>query len=334
MNEETDKRLQRVNLAVANLDKKYGKGSVTQLDDDPQPWEAISTGLISVDSALGIGGFPKGRIAEIMGNEGAGKSSLALGTVASAQAEGGLAAFIDAEHALDPQYAKKMGVDTDSLFLAQPTYGEEGLDIAEQLTKTGDFSIVVVDSVAALIPKVELEGDIGDQHVGLQARMMGQAMRKLSGVVAESNTLLLFINQLREKVGAFVGGTTTPGGRALKYQSSVRVQMRQFQKLTNSSTGEVTGVKIKVEVIKNKMAPPFKTVEFDIANHKGIDKHADLLDKAIEVGAVKKSGAWFARDGDTLAQGRPKMIELLENDDDFYSKLYKEVAPQYIEVSD
>lgn len=329
MADDVEKRMQRVNMAVANLDKKYGKGAVTQLDDDPQPWEAISTGLISVDAVLGIGGLPRGRMVEIYGPQGSGKSSIVLSTVACAQQDGGLAAFVDAEHALDPLYAQKLGVDIANLYVSQPSYGEEGLDIVEQLTKTGEFSIIAVDSVAALIPKVELEGDIGDQHVGLQARMMGQAMRKLAGVVAESNTLLVFINQVRDTVGV-MGSTVTPGGKALKFQSSVRMQMNYTQKLTNSSTGEVTGSKIKAQVVKNKMAPPFKTAEFDIAYHKGIDKHADLLDKAIEVGAINKSGAWFARDGETLAQGRNKMVELLENDNEFYDKLYNEVVPYFL----
>lgn len=329
MSDDVDKRMQRVNLAVANLDKKYGKGSVAQLDEDPQPWDAISTGLISVDAALGIGGLPRGRIVEVYGKPSSGKTSLALNTVASAQNNEGLAAFVDAEHALDPAYAQKLGVDTSTLYISQPNSGEEALDIVEQLIKTEAFDIIVVDSVAALIPQVELDGAIGDQHVGLQARLMGQAMRKLSSVVAKAHTLLVFINQLRDTVGV-MASTVTPGGKALKYQSSVRVQMDYIQKLTNSSSGDVVGAKIKAQIVKNKLAPPFKTVEFDITHDRGIDKVGDLLDKAVEMGAIKKSGAWFARDNETLAQGRNKMIEILENDQELYNEIYNEVVPHYL----
>lgn len=327
MTDDDDKRLQRVNLALANLDKKYGKGTIARLDDDPEPWEAIPTGIVSFDSALGIGGFPVGRIIELFGSEGGGKSTMALTTVASAQKSGHLAAFVDAEHALDPLYAKQIGVETENLLVSQPSSGEEALDVVDHLVKTGDIKVIVVDSVAALTPKAELDGDMGDQHVGLQARLMGQALRKLGGIVAESETLLIFINQLRDKVGVMFGSsTTTPGGRALKFYSSVRVQMTHIQRNVNKSTGEILGARIKAQIVKNKMAPPFKTVEFDISGNKGIDKNADLADTAVDLGYITKKGAWYARDGANIAHGRQQLVEMMDNDPGFRDQIYHEVV--------
>jgi len=289
--------------ALAQIDRQFGKGSIMRLGDDTRPpVEVIPTGSVALDAALGVGGLPRGRIVEIYGPESSGKTTVALHAVANAQRNGGIAAFIDAEHALDPEYAKKLGVDTDALLVSQPDTGEQALEITDMLIRSGALDIVVVDSVAALVPKAEIEGEMGDSHVGLQARLMSQALRKLTGALSSSGTTAIFINQLREKIGVFFGSPeTTTGGKALKFYASVRMDIRRIETL-KAGTDSV-GNRTRVKVVKNKMAPPFKQAEFDILYGEGISREGGLLDLGVEHGVVRKSGAWFTYEGDQLGQG-------------------------------
>jgi len=326
-------RAKALELAIASVEKEYGKGAIMRLKDGEKLHDGIatvSTGALSLDLALGIGGYPRGRIVEIYGPESSGKTTLTLHAIASVQRAGGVAAFIDAEHALDVTYAKKLGIKTDELLLSQPDYGEQALEIADMLVRSGAVDVVVVDSVAALVPKAEIEGDMGDNHVGLQARLMSQALRKLTGTVAKSNCLLIFINQIRMKIGVMFGSPeTTTGGNALKFYASVRLDVRRIGSIKEASTSvdkkepSVMGNRTRVKVVKNKMAPPFREVEFDILYGQGISRAGDVLDLASECGVVEKSGAWFSFGGERIGQGRdnartfleqhPQMLEKVEN---------------------
>ena len=307
--------------AIKQLEKQYGKGTVMKLGQAPAlNVESISTGSITLDCALGIGGVPRGRIVEVFGPESSGKTTVALHIIASAQKAGGEAAFVDVEHALDPVYAKALGVDIDSLLVAQPDTGEQALEIAEALVRSGAIDVIVVDSVAAMVPKAEIEGLMGDNHVGLQARLMSQALRKLTGVISKTNCVAVFINQLREKVGVMYGNPeVTPGGRALKFYSSVRLDVRKMEQLKSGS--DVIGNHTKVKVVKNKVAPPFREAEFDIMYGKGISRCGEVLDLAVKLDIVEKSGAWFSYKGERLGQGRDNVKELLENNPELLDEI-------------
>ena len=311
--------------ALAQIDRQYGKGSIMRLGDQTHaPIEVIPTGSIALDVALGIGGLPRGRIVEIYGPEASGKTTVALHAVANAQRAGGIAAFIDAEHALDPEYAARLGVNTDDLLVSQPDTGEQALEIADMLVRSGALDIVVIDSVAALVPKAEIEGEMGDSHVGLQARLMSQAMRKITGALAVSGTTAVFINQLREKVGVFFGSPeTTSGGRALKFYSSVRLDVRRIETLKEGT--EPVGNRTRVKVVKNKVAAPFKQAEFDILYGMGISREGGLIDLGVEHGLIRKSGAWYTYQGDQLGQGKENVRGFLKDNPELADQIEKEI---------
>ncbi|WP_201737196.1 recombinase RecA [Bifidobacterium aemilianum] len=319
------RRQAALKTALAQVEKNFGKGSAMRLGDKPaQDVEVIPTGSLALDMALGIGGLPRGRIVEIYGPESSGKTTLALHCVANAQKNGGVAAFIDAEHALDPVYAKHLGVDTDSLIVSQPDNGEQALEIADMLIRSGALDVIVIDSVAALVPKAEIEGDMGDSHVGLQARLMSQALRKMTGALSQTGTTAIFINQLREKIGVFFGSPeTTTGGKALKFYASVRLDIRRIQTLKNGD--EAVGNRTKVKVVKNKMAPPFKFAEFDMLYGEGISKEGSIIDMALQANVIKKSGSWFTYEGDQLGQGRENVRQFLKDNPPISDEIEKKV---------
>src|SRR6266568_1840193 len=315
-------RSRALEQTLGQIEKQFGKGSILRLGskDAIVPVSVVSTGSISLDAALGVGGFPRGRINEIFGPESSGKTTIALQVVAEAQKAGGIAAFIDVEHALDPTYARKLGVDVDNLLVSQPDYGEQALEITNTLTASGQIDVLVVDSVAALVPKAELDGEMGDSHMGLQARLMSQALRKLTGIVSKSKTCLIFINQIREKIGVMFGNPeTTTGGRALKFYSSVRVDIRRIQALKEGDV--VVGSRTKIKVVKNKTAAPFREAEFDIMYGEGISKEGDMLDIAVERNLVEKSGAWYSFDGERIGQGRENTKNFLKENKDISAKI-------------
>ncbi|MHA7155423.1 recombinase RecA [Arthrobacter sp. TMN-50] len=318
-------REKALEAALAQIDKQYGKGSVMRLGDEVRaPIETISTSSIALDAALGIGGLPRGRVVEIYGPESSGKTTLALHAVANAQRNGGIAAFIDAEHALDPEYAKRLGVDTDALLVSQPDTGEQALEIMDMLIGSGSIDVIVIDSVAALVPRAEIEGDMGDSHVGLQARLMSQALRKITGRLAQSKTTAIFINQLREKIGVFFGSPeTTTGGKALKFYASIRIDVRRIETLKEGAVP--VGNRTRAKVVKNKMAPPFKQAEFDILYGYGISREGGLIDVGVEEGFVKKSGAWFTYDGDQLGQGKENARKFLLDNPDLTDELERRI---------
>ena len=318
-------REKALDLALAQIDKQFGKGSVMRLGERPVIQTAvIPTGSIALDVALGVGGLPRGRVVEIYGPESSGKTTVALHAVANAQRAGGIAAFIDAEHALDPEYAKALGVDTDALLVSQPDTGEQALEIADMLVRSGAIDIIVIDSVAALVPRAEIEGEMGDSHVGLQARLMSQALRKITGVLSNTGTTAIFINQLREKIGVMFGSPeTTTGGRALKFYASVRLDVRRIESLKDGT--DVVGNRTRVKVVKNKVAAPFKQAEFDIMYGKGISREGSLIDVGVEQAIIRKSGAWYTYDGDQLGQGKEKAREFLKENPDVAAEIEKKI---------
>ena len=326
-NEEKKKAL---DAAIAKLEKDFGKGAVMRLGESGAhvAVETVPTGCLSLDLALGLGGVPKGRVIEVYGPESSGKTTVALHMISEVQKRGGIAGFIDAEHALDPVYAKNIGVDIDELYISQPDSGDQALEIAETMVRSGAIDIIVIDSVAALVPKQEIEGDMGDSHVGLQARLMSQALRKLTPVISKSNCVVIFINQLREKVGVMFGNPeTTTGGRALKFYSSVRMDVRRIETLKQS--GEMVGNRTRVKIVKNKIAPPFKEAEFDIMFGKGISKEGDILDLAVKCDLVSKSGAWFAYNGDKIGQGRENAKTYLSEHPEIMEELEQNIRAHY-----
>ena len=339
MGNNNEDKLRALDAALGQIEKQYGKGAVMKLGDSAANMnvETIPTGSLSLDIALGLGGVPKGRIIEVYGPESSGKTTVALHMVAEVQKRGGIAGFIDAEHALDPAYAKNIGVDIENLYISQPDNGEQALEITETMVRSGAVDIIIVDSVAALVPKAEIDGDMGDSHVGLQARLMSQALRKLTAAISKSNCIVIFINQLREKVGVMFGNPeTTTGGRALKFYSSIRLDVRRIEALKQG--GEMVGNRTRIKVVKNKVAPPFREAEFDIMFGKGISKEGDVLDLAASVGIVQKSGAWFAYGGDKIGQGRenakaylrehPEIMDDIEHKVRVAYGLIKEEAPE------
>ncbi|MCQ2541492.1 MAG: recombinase RecA [Lachnospiraceae bacterium] len=327
---EREDKLKALDAAMMQVERQFGKGAVIKLGDPASKLnvDAIPTGSLSLDLALGIGGIPKGRVIEIFGPESSGKTTVTLHMIAEVQKRGGIAGFIDAEHALDPVYAAAIGVDVDNLYINQPDYGEQGLEIAETMVRSGAMDIVVVDSVAALTPKAELEGDMGDSHVGLQARLMSQALRKLAGAISKSNCTVVFINQLREKVGVIYGNPqVTTGGNALKYYSSVRMDVRRVEQL--KAGGEFVGNRTKVKIVKNKVAPPFKEAEFDIMFGEGISFEGDVLDIAADLDIINKSGAWYAYDGNKIGQGRENAKQFLKDNPDVCAKIDAAIRAHY-----
>ncbi|MCI9379098.1 MAG: recombinase RecA [Eubacterium sp.] len=328
--DKKDDKLKALEAAVAQIEKQYGKGSIMKLGESSKNMnvDAVATGCLSLDLALGIGGLPKGRVIEIYGPESSGKTTVALHVVAEVQKAGGIAGFIDAEHALDPVYAKHIGVDVDNLYISQPDCGEQALEITETMVRSGAVDIVIVDSVAALVPKAEIDGDMGDSHVGLQARLMSQALRKLTSVISKSNCIVLFINQLREKVGVMFGNPeTTTGGRALKFYSSVRLDVRRIESLKQA--GEVVGNRTRIKVVKNKVAPPFREAEFDIMFGQGISREGDILDLAADCNVVNKSGAWYAYNGDKIGQGRENAKQYLKERPEVRDEIERQVRAHY-----
>ena len=328
MAENTEKK-KALEAAMSQIEKQFGKGSVMKLGEfKAMEIEAIPTGALSLDMALGIGGVPRGRIIEVFGPESSGKTTLALHVVAEAQKMGGEAAFIDAEHALDPVYAKKLGVDIDNLIVSQPDTGEQALEITESLIRSGALDVIVVDSVAALVPKAEIDGDMGDSHMGLQARLMSQALRKLAGAINKSKTVLIFINQLREKIGVMFGNPeTTTGGRALKFYASVRLDIRKIENIKQD--GEVKGNRVRVKVIKNKVAPPFREAEFDIVYGEGISKAGNILDMAVNMDIIEKSGSWFSYDGNRIGQGRENVKKYLKENPEILADVEQKVRANF-----
>ena len=332
MNNQNPEKMKALEAALGQIEKQFGKGSVMKLGDvTAMEIEAIPTGALSLDIALGIGGIPRGRIVEVYGPESSGKTTLALHMIAEAQKMGGEAAFIDAEHALDPVYAKHLGVDIDNLIVSQPDTGEQALEITEALVRSGAIDVVVVDSVAALVPKAEIDGDMGDSHIGLQARLMSQALRKLAGVINKSKCVVIFINQLREKVGVMFGNPeTTAGGRALKYYASVRLDIRKIENIKQD--GEVVGNRARVKVVKNKVAPPFREAEFDIVYGKGISKEGNILDIAVNLDIVDKSGSWFSYDGERIGQGRENVKKYLSENPEIMDEIEKKIRAKFNEA--
>ena len=328
MGENTEKK-KALEMAMSQIEKQFGKGSVMKLGEfKAMEIEAIPTGSLSLDIALGIGGVPRGRIIEVFGPESSGKTTLALHIVAEAQKMGGEAAFIDAEHALDPVYAKKLGVDIDNLIVSQPDTGEQALEITESLVRSGALDVIVVDSVAALVPKAEIDGDMGDSHMGLQARLMSQALRKLAGAINKSKTVLIFINQLREKIGVMFGNPeTTTGGRALKFYASVRMDIRRIENIKQD--GEVKGNRVRVKVIKNKVAPPFREAEFDIVYGQGISKEGNILDMAVNLDIVEKAGSWFSYNGERIGQGRENVKKYLKENPEMLEDIEEKVRENF-----
>lgn len=321
MNENNTSKNRAIEAALSQIEKQFGKGAVMKMGQkDNQDVPAIPTGSIAFDLALGIGGFPRGRVVEIFGPEATGKTTLAVHVIAEAQKQGGQAAFIDAEHAMDPKYAASIGVDVDNLLISQPDYGEQALEIAEVLVRSGAVDVIVVDSVAALVPKAELDGEMGDTHVGLQARLMSQAMRKLTAIVSRSKTCFIFINQIREKVGFFLGSPeTTSGGRALKFYSTLRVDVRRIATLKDGDT--VIGNRVKVKIVKNKLAPPFRLAQFDIIYGQGISREGDLIDCGVDLDMIEKSGTWYSFQGERLGQGRENVKKLLKEKPEMAAEL-------------
>ena len=320
------KKTKALDLAITQIDRQFGKGSIMRMGADHVSISenVISTGCLSLDVALGVGGVPRGRIIEVFGPEASGKTTLALHLVAEAQKTGGYAAFIDAEHAMDPEYAKNLGINLDELLVSQPDSGEQSLEIAETLVRSGALDLIIVDSVAALVPRAELEGEMGDSHMGLQARLMSQALRKLTGTVSRSNTTVLFVNQIREKIGVMFGNPeTTPGGRALKFYSSVRIDIRRITSLKEGS--DIVGNRTRVKIVKNKVAPPFKSTEFDIMYGKGISKEGDIIDLALKGDIIEKTGAWFSYGDMKIGQGRENAKHYLAENDDIYSEIIQKV---------
>ena len=328
MSENTEKK-KALEAAMSQIEKQFGKGSVMKLGEfKAMEVEAIPTGALSLDMALGIGGVPRGRIIEVFGPESSGKTTLALHIVAEAQKMGGEAAFIDAEHALDPVYAKKLGVDIDNLIVSQPDTGEQALEITESLVRSGALDVIVVDSVAALVPKAEIDGDMGDSHMGLQARLMSQALRKLAGAINKSKTVLIFINQLREKIGVMFGNPeTTTGGRALKFYASVRLDIRKIENIKQD--GEVKGNRVRVKVIKNKVAPPFREAEFDVVYGEGISKAGNILDMAVNMDIIEKSGSWFSYNGERIGQGRENVKKMLQENPKMLEEVEEKVRANF-----
>ena len=321
-----DDRSRAVELALSQIEKQFGKGSIMRLGSKEAivPISTISTGSISFDAALGVGGVPRGRVIEIFGPESSGKTTITLQIIAEAQKLGGMAAFVDAEHALDPGYAKKLGVDVDNLLVSQPDYGEQALEITEALVRSGAIDVLVVDSVAALVPKAELDGEMGDSHMGLQARLMSQALRKLTGTVSKSRTCLIFINQIREKIGVMFGNPeTTTGGRALKFYSSVRIDIRRIAAVKDGDM--VVGSRTKVKIVKNKVAAPFRDAEFDILYGEGISREGDVLDLAVANNVVEKSGAWFSYSGERIGQGRENVRQYLKDNRDTFDRIHQQL---------